>query len=192
VGIYSGGVFLYSGGSYTTLPNVPGSPLGINDAGQIVGGYSPSPSGPLAGFIYSQGVYTTLSDPAAVWDTQARGINNAGEVMGWYIGSGGLAHGFIYSNGNYTNIDNPQTSQTYFLGLNDEGEIVQQDTFGSYIFSNGVFTPVSGIAAYDINNAGQIIGNSIVPLPAALPLFATGLVGLGLLGWRRKRKAIAA
>jgi len=31
-----------------------------------------------------------------------------------------------------------------------------------------------------------------IPLPAALPLFATGLVGLGLLGWRRKKKAIAA
>ena len=28
-----------------------------------------------------------------------------------------------------------------------------------------------------------------VPLPAALPLFATGIGGLGLLGWRRKRKA---
>jgi uncharacterized protein (TIGR03118 family) len=27
------------------------------------------------------------------------------------------------------------------------------------------------------------------PLPAALPLFATGLGGLGLLSWRRKRKA---
>ena len=30
------------------------------------------------------------------------------------------------------------------------------------------------------------------PLPAALPLFATGLGVLGLLGWRRKRKAQAA
>jgi hypothetical protein len=30
------------------------------------------------------------------------------------------------------------------------------------------------------------------PLPAALPLFATGLAGLGLLGWRRKRKAQVA
>jgi hypothetical protein len=29
------------------------------------------------------------------------------------------------------------------------------------------------------------------PLPGALPLFATALVGLGLLGWRRKRKAAA-
>ena len=30
------------------------------------------------------------------------------------------------------------------------------------------------------------------PLPAALPLFATGLGALGLLGWRRKRKSQAA
>ena len=28
------------------------------------------------------------------------------------------------------------------------------------------------------------------PLPAALPLFVTGLGALGLLGWRRKRKQI--
>jgi hypothetical protein len=32
---------------------------------------------------------------------------------------------------------------------------------------------------------------SATPLPAALPLFATGIAGLGLLGWRRKRKARA-
>ena len=31
-----------------------------------------------------------------------------------------------------------------------------------------------------------------VPLPSALPLFATGLVASGLLGWRRKRKQVAA
>jgi hypothetical protein len=32
---------------------------------------------------------------------------------------------------------------------------------------------------------------SSVPLPATLPLFATGIGGLGLLGWRRKNKAKA-
>jgi hypothetical protein len=31
--------------------------------------------------------------------------------------------------------------------------------------------------------------NHYTPLPAALPLFATGLGALGLLGWRRKKKA---
>jgi hypothetical protein len=38
----------------------------------------------------------------------------------------------------------------------------------------------------------EITAVSSVPLPAALPLFASGLAGLGLLGWRRKRKAQAA
>jgi hypothetical protein len=33
---------------------------------------------------------------------------------------------------------------------------------------------------------------SQTPIPAALPLFATGLGGLGLLGWRRKRKQATA
>jgi hypothetical protein len=32
---------------------------------------------------------------------------------------------------------------------------------------------------------------SATPLPAALPLFASGLGAMGLLGWRRKRKAAA-
>jgi len=31
--------------------------------------------------------------------------------------------------------------------------------------------------------------SATTPLPAALPLFATGLAGLGLLGWRRKKAA---
>jgi hypothetical protein len=33
---------------------------------------------------------------------------------------------------------------------------------------------------------------SATPLPATLPLFATGLGGVGLLGWRKKRKAATA
>jgi hypothetical protein len=41
------------------------------------------------------------------------------------------------------------------------------------------------------SNCGQVFYTFILPtpLPATLPLFATGLGVLGLLGWRRKRKA---
>jgi hypothetical protein len=46
------------------------------------------------------------------------------------------------------------------------------------------------------NSTGDLLSQSIpvsaVPLPNALPLFATGLAALGLLGWHRKRKAAAA
>jgi hypothetical protein len=40
-------------------------------------------------------------------------------------------------------------------------------------------------------SSGEVGGPSPppVPPPGALPLFASGLVGLGLLGWRRKKKA---
>ena len=38
---------------------------------------------------------------------------------------------------------------------------------------------------------GTGVAGAETPLPAALPLFATGLGVLGLLGWRRKRKQVA-
>jgi hypothetical protein len=60
-------------------------------------------------------------------------------------------------------------------------------------------TPVFYSAAYTQNGGpGAQINASFndsttpptsTPLPAALPLFATGIGGLGFLGWRRKRKA---
>jgi hypothetical protein len=45
---------------------------------------------------------------------------------------------------------------------------------------------------YRYTASGEIVPVSTTPLPAALPLFASGLGALGLLGWRRKRKAQAA
>jgi hypothetical protein len=55
----------------------------------------------------------------------------------------------------------------------------------------------SGIGPPPADIADQITFTpvtSATPLPAAFPLFATGLATLGLLGWRRKRKvqAVAA
>ena len=44
------------------------------------------------------------------------------------------------------------------------------------------------------DNSGNYLGTESLatPIPAAFPLFATGLGALGLLGWRRKRKNVAA
>jgi hypothetical protein len=44
---------------------------------------------------------------------------------------------------------------------------------------------LSGTISYNFTTTAA------TPLPAALPLFATGIGGLGLLGWRRKRKVKA-
>jgi len=44
----------------------------------------------------------------------------------------------------------------------------------------------------DTDNLGLSGDLQTVPVPAALPLFVTGLGALGLFGWRRKRKATPA
>ncbi len=43
----------------------------------------------------------------------------------------------------------------------------------------------------DVFDSANIEFTAATPVPAALPLFATGLGALGLLGWRRKRRAAA-
>ena len=47
---------------------------------------------------------------------------------------------------------------------------------------------ISGVQQYAVGGEGA---PTPTPLPAALPLFATGIGALGLLGWRRKRKVTA-
>jgi hypothetical protein len=49
-------------------------------------------------------------------------------------------------------------------------------------------TPATGPT---FNAAFSLNGTTVVPLPGALPLFATGVGALGLLGWRRKRKQVS-
>jgi hypothetical protein len=69
----------------------------------------------------------------------------------------------------------------------DVGSVANIPSTGAFFTTeaaNGTFQWVVPPPGIDIYN-----GSSTVPLPAALPLFATGLGALGLLGWRRKRKA---
>lgn len=50
-----------------------------------------------------------------------------------------------------------------------------------------------GTGEYSGSSLGMDIrlGLAVVPVPAALPLFGTGLAIMSLVGWRRKRKAVA-
>jgi hypothetical protein len=70
---------------------------------------------------------------------------------------------------------------TFFEGLYD-GSSWQADTSSQDIVLPGDL--VLNVADF------TLVGTT--PLPAAFPLFATGLGGLVLLGWRRKRKNAAA
>ncbi len=92
------------------LPSVPGEPgatfvfsqiLGINDSGIAVGYYGDSTTSEH-GFFYNTntGAYTFLDDPAEQFDngtetTQITGINNSGEIAGFYSDGSGVFHGFV-------------------------------------------------------------------------------------------------
>jgi hypothetical protein len=58
-------------------------------------------------------------------------------------------------------------------------------------FNGDVFVPLAGTGNSDCP-LGCIAVFAPTPLPATWPLFATGIGALGLLGWRRKRKAAVA
>jgi hypothetical protein len=87
------------------------------------------------------------------------------------------------------------------------GVFLLNQAFATYNFQ-GTFPLTTGTPEVDLNKdfttaRGDLIFtaldlsfeavniSSTTPLPAALPLFATGLGALGLFGWRRKRKNAA-
>jgi probable HAF family extracellular repeat protein len=65
-------------------------------------------------------------------ETVANGINDAGQVVGYYGDISGT-HGFLLDvDGSYTTIDLPGARETIPSGINDAGQIV-----GSYVDAGG-------------------------------------------------------
>jgi probable HAF family extracellular repeat protein len=141
---------------------------GINDADEVVGYFRDG--GGLHGFLYNNGTYTALDDPAAQGTTEANGINNSGQIVGYYIDGNGLDHGFLYSNGTYTTLDDPLgVKGTVAEGINNSGQIVGYYVDGNgldhgFLDSNGTYTTLDdpngakGTIAYGINDQGEIVG----------------------------------
>ena len=90
------------------------------------------------------------------------------------VGGGQITSAFFESFGN-NNIGFPPAVTCCSLGL----------TFTSFAVEAGL-SPETG-EVLSSQDAGLTF--TPVPLPGALPLFATGLGALGLLGWRRKKVA---
>jgi probable HAF family extracellular repeat protein len=113
------------------------------------------------GFLYTNGIYSAISDPLGI-HTEALGINNSGQIVGFYQSSDLVPHGFVYSNGTYTTLDVPVpgTRFTEATGINDAGQIVGVYVVGNasfgFLYTNGSYTTIQ--PAYGINNAGQIVG----------------------------------
>src|SRR5208283_701867 len=78
----------------------------------------------LHGFLDTNGSFTTINDPLATGPTIAYGINDAGQVVGYYVDSTG-SHGFLDTNGVFTTINDPAAGiGTEAYGINNAGQIV--------------------------------------------------------------------
>jgi probable HAF family extracellular repeat protein len=111
--------------------------------------------------------YTTI-DPSDSTSTVGLGINDSGQVVGFYDDSSGEEHGFLDSGGTYTTIDPPGSTSTDPLSINDSGQVVgiYEDSNGTnhgFLYSSGTYTILdvpgsTSSTAYSINDSGQIVG----------------------------------
>jgi probable HAF family extracellular repeat protein len=113
--------------------------------------------------------FTTLDDPLGTDGTEARGINDAGQVVGIFTDASTRASGFLYSNGTYTTLLDPLgTGGTFARGISNAGETVgvysdANHHVHGFFYSGGTFSTLDDPLGTDtftdgINNAGQIVG----------------------------------
>jgi hypothetical protein len=131
------------------------------------------------------------------------GLTNIAVTIGNYSMSGALDIGFTRTDV----FSFSRSSELLAQGFLNSSYILQGDvsTFSavysdlfhpaSYSYPNSGYMSLGNFSGgSDITYANAEIDSSslqITPLPAALPLFTTGLGALGLLGWRRKKKGTA-
>ena len=148
------------------------SGVAFDDGGTATGTFSTdSTSGDVIAFDIVTSAGTTLG--GATYDSTASGIYSSDGVYS--------PNSFIVENFNtstYVNFEfvNPLTTP----GTDD---LILSD---SASYECNFCAPVRAIVSGDAASGDNV---GATPLPTTIPLFASGLGALGILGWRRKRKA---
>ncbi len=156
--------FLFSGGSFQTIPAAPGALFsatdaqGINNSGQIVGAFETG-DGRVHGYLLSSGIggtFTTIDRPG-VPGNAALGLNNSGQIVGSSFGGGFPQEAFLFSGGTFTTIAPPGALPPIVArAINDSGQIVGYFSDNAGKFHGYLASPVVPFAAFsakvDINS----------------------------------------
>jgi probable HAF family extracellular repeat protein len=110
----------------------------------------------------------TIDVPDSLF-TAARGINNSGDVVGYFIDPLGQRHGFLFDGRSYTTLNHPVARYLVPEKINNSGQIVgyyRARPSGTHGFSlkNNTFTPIDfpgaiATSALGLNDRGDIVGS---------------------------------
>ena len=149
----------------------------INSAGQVAGWCYTLPDAYPNAFSYSGGTMSdlgTLGGNPQLQDSEAKSINDSGQIVGWSWNSSNTMRAFSYSGGTMRDLGTLGGSNASAAWVNNSGQIVGTSTIanGSYppqhafLYSGGTMQDLGTLGsgtnslAAAINNSGQIVGYS--------------------------------
>lgn len=175
--------------TYLTPPGARSSDAwDVNNVGQLVGSYESNDFTNSRGYLWANGVFTTISGPSGSLHTVAMGVSDAGIVVGAYIDTEtvdetgatvlGSFRGYLYQGGTYVGIDMPGAVSTQARGISPDGRYVTGfGTFANGVGqgfvldrSSGAWTSIGSATAgaltivQGVNNLGQVVGDERVSL----------------------------
>lgn len=169
-------------GHYGTVPTA------INKNNVVVGRYytGTAKSFDLRGYIQHGNRFTDVNLPSSAHatDWSVDGINNRGDLCGWYITGSGPSHGFVIIGGRFHTVNAPAAGHPRGEGTEVTSTAYNRSYAGTLVYAaapdfnhqyrayehgfvvhNGQFTPITvpskwgnNTAVEAINNAGAMVG----------------------------------
>jgi probable HAF family extracellular repeat protein len=148
-------------------------PLGLNNAGHVVGYWSPIASESMRAFLWTpEAGFTTLPMPPGTRRSVANDISDAGHICGWYdqVPDGLNELGFLYHDGSFVSLGTmPGGNFSEALAVNIAGQVVgcwgnnntgpmQAFLWQGQMFDLGPALGTPNGCANDISERGVVVG----------------------------------
>lgn len=189
-----------SGGGIVGLPNLSGRPFCVsnsaNDTGTIVGTCATTLFGSSRlPVVWQNGAVSQLPLPNGETLGDANDVNASGVAVG-SVGGGSLQKAVYYSGNTANFISQTTAGGSFFVtafGINNSGRVVGSgidpnnaarnvgmvyDIGSSSAFEVGALPNANGALAFDVSNAGHVVGSSMQNQGSGLPFIWTQANGM--------------